>query len=113
MCYAESAVGYGKSKGIDWTLERWTMRAVITVIGQDRKGIIAGVSSELANAGINILDISQTTLAEYFAMIMLVDMTDAKNGFYEIKNRLSEKGKQLGVQVRIQREDIFNAMHHV
>ena len=57
------------------------MRAVITVIGKDRKGIIAGISSELATVGINILDISQTTLQEYFAMIMLVDMADATDVF--------------------------------
>jgi ACT domain-containing protein len=89
------------------------MRAVITVIGRDRKGIIAGVSTELANAGINILDISQTTLQEYFAMIMLVDMTDATEAFHEIKKKLDAKGGELGMQIRIQREDIFNAMHEV
>jgi ACT domain-containing protein len=89
------------------------MRAVITVIGQDRKGIIAGVSSTLAEAGINILDISQTTLQEYFAMIMLVDMADSKVGFHEVKKSLDDRGQELGMQIRIQREDIFNAMHQV
>ncbi len=89
------------------------MRAVITVIGKDRKGIIAGVSTELANAGINILDISQTILQEYFVMIMLVDMTGVTEGFQGVKKKLDEKGKELGVEVRIQREDIFNAMHRV
>jgi ACT domain-containing protein len=89
------------------------MRAVITVIGKDRKGIIAGVSTELANADINILDISQTTLAEYFAMIMLVDMADAREAFLEIRNKLNRKGRELGVQVKIQGEDIFNAMHQI
>jgi ACT domain-containing protein len=89
------------------------MRAVITVIGKDKKGIIAGVSSELAAAGINILDISQTTLQEYFAMIMLVDMTDASDAFHQIKKKLDDKGQELGMQIRIQREDIFNAMHQV
>jgi ACT domain-containing protein len=89
------------------------MRAVITVIGQDRKGIIAGVSSTLAEGGINILDISQTTLQEYFAMIMLVDMTDAKVSFHQIKKQLDSKGIDLGMQIKIQREDIFNAMHEI
>ncbi len=89
------------------------MRAVITAIGQDRKGIIAGVSAELAQASINILDISQTTLQEYFAMFMLVDMTQATTTFHEISQKLDARGKELGVQVRIQREDIFNAMHQV
>jgi ACT domain-containing protein len=89
------------------------MRAVITVIGKDRKGIIAGVSTELAISGINILDISQTTLQEYFAMIMLVDITDAKDAFHQIQKKLDEKGTELGMEIRIQREDIFNAMHQI
>jgi len=89
------------------------MRAVITVIGKDRKGIIAGGSGELAGAGINILDISQTTLQEYFAMIMLVDMTDAAESFHETRKKLEGKGAELGMQIRIQREEIFNAMHQV
>jgi ACT domain-containing protein len=89
------------------------MRAVITVIGQDKKGIIAGVSTVLANEGINILDISQTTLQEYFAMIMLVDMGDATAAFHEITKKLDEKGREIGMQIRIQREDIFNAMHQI
>ena len=89
------------------------MRAVITVIGKDRKGIIAGISTELASAGINILDISQTTLQEYFVMIMLVDMADSTEGFLAMQKRLSRKGSALGVQVKMQREDIFNAMHQV
>jgi ACT domain-containing protein len=89
------------------------MRAVITVIGQDKKGIIAGVSTVLANAGINILDISQTTLQEYFAMIMLVDLTEATGAFHEISEKLDQKGLELGMQIRIQREDIFNAMHQI
>jgi ACT domain-containing protein len=89
------------------------MRAVITVIGKDRTGIIAGVSSELSNGGINILDISQTTLQEYFAMIMLVDMGSATTTFHEMRKALEAKGKDLGMQINIQREDIFNAMHQV
>ena len=89
------------------------MRAVITVIGKDRKGIIAGISTELANAGINILDISQTILQEYFVMIMLVDMEGATLDFRAVHKKLDIKGDELGVQVRMQREDIFNAMHQI
>ena len=89
------------------------MRAIITVIGKDRKGIIAGVSTELANAGINILDISQTIMQEYFVMIMLVDMTGAVGEFYNIQRKLDKKGGELGVQVKMQREEIFNAMHQI
>ena len=89
------------------------MRAVITVIGKDKKGIIAGVSAELSAAGINIMDISQTTLQEYFAMFMLVDMADVTDAFLDIKKKLEQKGSELGVQIKIQREDIFNAMHQI
>jgi ACT domain-containing protein len=89
------------------------MRAVITVIGKDKKGIIAGVSGELAAAGVNILDISQTTLKEYFAMIMLVDLAEAAAGIPTIQKKLDIKGKELGMQIKIQREDIFNAMHEI
>ena len=89
------------------------MRAVITVIGKDRKGIIAGISSELAISGINILDISQTIMQEYFVMIMLVDLTGATDEFYNIQRKLDKRGADLGVQVRMQREEIFNAMHQI
>lgn len=89
------------------------MRAVITVIGKDRKGIIAGISTQLANFGINILDISQTIMQEYFVMIMLVDLAGAAEEFYNIQRGLDKKGEELGVQVRMQREEIFNAMHQI
>jgi ACT domain-containing protein len=89
------------------------MRAVITVVGKDRTGIIAGVSSELSSLNINILDISQTTMQEYFAMITLVDMSKTTTGFHEVKKRLETRGKELGMQITIQREDIFNAMHEI
>jgi ACT domain-containing protein len=89
------------------------MRAIITVIGKDRKGIIAGVSTELAGAGINILDISQTIMQEYFVMIMLVDLSGSSEAFYNLQRKLAQKGDELGVQVRVQREEIFNAMHQI
>ena len=89
------------------------MRAIITVIGKDRKGIIAGVSTELANAGINILDISQTIMQDYFVMIMLVDLTNATDDFNIIQKKLDGKGKELSVQVKMQREEIFKAMHQI
>jgi len=89
------------------------MRAVITVIGKDKTGIIAGVSTELAGMDINILDISQTTMQEYFAMITLVDMSKTTLGFHQVKKKLENIGQELGMQITIQREDIFNAMHEV
>ncbi len=89
------------------------MKAIVTVIGKDRVGIIAGVSNILAEQNINILDISQTILQDYFTMIMLVDLTGMKTGFSSIVKKLNDKGKELGVQIRIQREDIFKSMHHI
>ena len=89
------------------------MRAIITVIGKDSKGIIAGVSGYLAKEDINILDISQTIMQEYFTMVMLVDLEDAKPEFKEIAEKLDELSKELSVNIRIQHEDIFNSMHRV
>ncbi|NLM34981.1 MAG: ACT domain-containing protein [Clostridiales bacterium] len=89
------------------------MRAVITVIGKDKKGIIAAVSTELSNCNINILDISQTILQEYFTMIMLVDLKEMNVNFDELTERLEAKGKELGVSIKAQHEDIFNSMHEI
>lgn len=90
------------------------MRAIVTVIGQDRIGIIAGVSATLARHHVNILDISQTVLQEQnFAMIMLVDLAAANLPFAELEEVLGEEGRRLGVAIRIQREDLFKSMHQV
>ena len=89
------------------------MRAIITVIGKDRKGIIAGVSTELANAGINILDISQTIMQEYFVMIMLVDMADAIEDFDTIQNRLNKRGNGLGVQIKMREFCILELLENL
>jgi ACT domain-containing protein len=76
------------------------LSTLITVIGKDRKGIIAGISTELTNAGINILDITQTVMDEKFVMIMLVDMKGATEKFNDIQQKLDKKGDELGVKVR-------------
>ncbi len=89
------------------------MRAVVTVTGKDKKGIIAKVSAFLAEKGVNIEDISQTILSEYFAMIMIVDMSEAKEELSVLAKECSEMGKQIGMSVYLQHEDIFNAMHSV
>jgi ACT domain-containing protein len=89
------------------------MRGIITVIGKDRVGIIAAVSNILADANVNILDISQTTLQDFFTMIMLVDLTDPNITFDSLAKKLNDKGEEMGLSVRIQREDIFNAMHRI
>lgn len=76
------------------------MSALITVIGKDRKGIVAGISTELASFGINILDITQTVMKENFVMIMLLDMSGATEEFNKIKQKLDRKGDEFGVKVR-------------
>lgn len=89
------------------------MKAIVTVIGKDRIGIIAHVSGILAKNMVNILDISQTILQENFTMIMLVDLSKMKISFSELSKKLDEKGKTLGLQIKIQREEVFKAMHQV
>ncbi len=88
-------------------------RVVISVIGQDRTGIVAGISKVLADNNVNILDISQTILNDLFAMIMLVDISKSKTDFPTLKKELEDVGKQLGVQVIVQHEDIFKYMHRI
>ncbi len=89
------------------------MRAIVTVIGKDRVGIISAICSELAKNGVNVLDISQTVLQEYFTMMMLVDISGCDKTFAELSSILNEEGEREGLSVRIQREDIFEAMHRV
>lgn len=89
------------------------MRAVVTVTGKDRKGIIATVSAFLAERGVNIEDISQTILSEYFAMIMIVDVSESKTELSALAKECSELGKEIGMSIYLQHEDIFNAMHNV
>ncbi len=89
------------------------MRAIITVIGKDRKGIIAGVSTILSDSDANILDISQTILQEYFTMMMLVDLSAMNISLVELKDILDEKGLNLGVSIKVQHEDIFHSMHRI
>ena len=89
------------------------MKAIVTVIGKDRVGIIASVCSLLAQHSINILDISQTVLQEYFTMVMLVDTSACSASIGEMSDLLDQAGQGQGLSIRIQREDIFNAMHRI
>ena len=89
------------------------MRAVVTVTGKDKKGIIAKVSSFLAEKGINVEDISQTILQDYFAMIMLVDISDLKTELSELAKECEELGREIGMSIRMQHEAIFNVMHNI
>lgn len=88
-------------------------RVVVTVIGRDRVGIIAGVSGVLAEAGVNIVDISQTLMQDLFTMIMMVDIARATVSFDELQSRLASKGEELGMRIQAQREDVFSYMHRV
>lgn len=87
------------------------MKAILTVIGKDNVGIIAGVSNQLAELKINILDVSQTIMNGYFTMMMVLDLESANRNFGEIKQALNDKGDALHVQIKIQREEIFTSMH--
>lgn len=89
------------------------MRAVVTVTGTDRRGIIATVSGYLSEKKINVEDISQTILGGQFAMIMVVDISACEEDLAALSVGLEELGKEIGMSVRIQHEDIFNAMHVV
>lgn len=88
------------------------MRAVVTVTGTDKRGIIAKVSGFLYERDVNIEDISQTVLGEQFAMIMMTE-TGENCDFLKLKEELEEMGAKIGMSVRIQHADIFDAMHNV
>ncbi len=89
------------------------MRAFVSVIGKDRVGIIATLCSLLAEKKVNILDISQTILQENFTMVMLVDAADCTVSFETLAAELSQLGENMELNIRIQREEIFNAMHRI
>ena len=90
------------------------MKCVISVLGKDRSGIVAAIATALADCGANIDDISQTILEQgYFTMVLLVDISACTVSFPEIADKLDTYGTERGLAVRIQREDIFNAMHKI
>ena len=89
------------------------MRAIVTVIGKDTVGIIAAVCALLSEKNVNVLDISQTVLQEYFTMIMLVDVSASTVPFAQLREELAAAGQERGLDIRIQREDIFDAMHRI
>ena len=89
------------------------MRAVITVTGRDNIGIIARVSTECSNYGANILDISQSVMREYFAMIMLADIDALTIPFSDFVDKLAALGQEIGLDIHTMHEDIFNTMHRI
>ena len=89
------------------------MNAIVTVIGKDKVGIIAAVCIKLAEMNVNVLDISQTILDGKFTMVMAVDAANANVGFEELAAQLRELGDGMELSIRIQREEIFDAMHRI
>lgn len=94
-------------------MDNMEKQAIITVLGRDRVGIIAAVSAELAKGEVNILDINQTILGDTFTMVMLVDYSAMKIEFSAMKDNLNKLSEQLGVEIRMQRKAIFDAMHRI
>jgi ACT domain-containing protein len=88
-------------------------KTIITVVGKDTVGIIAKVCTYLADNSVNILDISQTIVQGYFNMMMIVDANASEKKFDTLADELAELGEQIGVQIKMQSEDIFNAMHRI
>jgi len=88
-------------------------RIVVTVVGKDKVGIIAGVANVLAEYNANILDISQTIMQEFFTMIMIVDIGNCLVDFSTLKEKLDEKGQEIGVKISAQHEDVFQFMHRI
>ena len=89
------------------------MKAVITVVGHDAKGIIAKVSSMCADFGVNIAEISQSILKEYFAMIMVIEIADITILFADFVDKMHDMGAENGLEIRTMHEDIFNSMHKI
>ena len=89
------------------------MKAVVTVVGKDRVGIIAQVCAALAENNVNVLDISQTVMQGYFTMMMVVDVSAATLPMALLCQAMEDKGAEMGLSIRLQREDIFDAMHRV
>ena len=89
------------------------MKAIVTVVGKDQVGIIAGVCVKLAEYNVNVLDINQTVMQGYFTMMMAVDVSACKVPLAELVEIMDATGKDMGLSIRVQREDIFEAMYRV
>ena len=89
------------------------MKAIVTVVGEDRVGIIASVCAQLASYNVNVLDISQTVMQGFFTMMMVVQVSDSTLPLAELAKKMEETGKEMNLSIRLQRADIFKAMHRV
>lgn len=94
-------------------MEKTTDKVIITVVGKDTIGIIAKVCTYLSENKVNVLDISQTIVAGYFNMMMIVDMASMTKSFGECKQDLEVLGEQIGVSIKCQKEEIFEKMHRI
>ena len=89
------------------------MKAIVTVVGKDTVGIIANVCVQLAAFNVNVLDIRQSVMQGYFTMMMVVDASACNVALAELAKQMEDKGKEMGLSIRVQREDIFQAMHRI
>ena len=89
------------------------MKAIVTVVGKDRVGIIANVCTALANYNVNVLDINQTVMQGYFTMMMATDVSACSIPLAELVTEMARIGEEMGLSIRVQREDIFQAMHRI
>ena len=89
------------------------MKAIVTVVGKDRVGIIAGVCIKLAEHNVNVLDISQTVMQGYFTMMMAVDVSGCTLPLAELCKAMEQAGNEMSLSIKVQREDIFEAMHRI
>ena len=89
------------------------MNAIVTVVGQDRVGIIAAVCAKLAEFNVNVLEISQTVMLGYFTMMMAAEVSGCNVPLAELAQRMDELGTSMGLSIRVQREDIFQSMHRI
>ena len=89
------------------------MKAIVTVVGKDRVGIIANVCTALANFNVNVLDISQTVMQGYFTMMMATEVSECNVPLAALATEMEKIGKDMGLSIRVQREDIFEAMHRI
>ena len=89
------------------------MKAIVTVVGKDRVGLIAQVCTTLAAYQVNVLDISQTVMQGYFTMMMAVEVSECTIPLARLCDAMEEAGKEMGLSIKVQREDIFQAMHRI
>ena len=89
------------------------MKAIVTVVGKDRVGIIANVCTALANYNVNVLDINQTVMQGYFTMMMATDVSACSIPLADLVTEMARIGEKIGLSIRVQREDIFQAMHRI